>query len=107
MKFYNRFCCEKGVGLEVLKEQDSPDFPSPFNQEIYGQSVSISNAKNASTVMPGTPSSTEPRFATVRKSYTLPHGINNNTTSNSVVSTPVVLSPRKRKDLSNFLGKIL
>ena len=34
----------KGV-LEVLKEQESPDFPSPFDQEIYGQSVSISSIK--------------------------------------------------------------
>ena len=98
----------KGVGLEVLKEQDSPDFPSPFDQEIYGQSVSIGNAKTMNNnpgqaIVPGTPSSIEPRFATVRKSYTLPHGINNQTSS-SVVSTPTVLSPRKRKDLSNFLG---
>ena len=29
--------------LEVLKEQDSPDFPSPFDQEIYGRSLSISS----------------------------------------------------------------
>ncbi len=47
---------------------------------------------------PSTPSG-EQRFATVRKSYTLPHNMN------SAASTPShVLSPRKRKDLSNFFG---
>ena len=84
--------------LAEIKEQESPDFP-PFDQEIYGHSVSIKNPVYQ------TPSEAknepEPRFATVRKSYTLPHGMNN---SASVASTPTVLSPRKRKDLSLFLG---
>ena len=83
--------------LEVLKEQDSPDFP-PFDQEIYGQSVAIKNTATPNNTEP----SNEPRFATVRKSYTLPHGMNNN--GSSVASTPTVLSPRKRKDLSQFFG---
>ena len=36
----------KAHGLEVLKEQESPDF-APFDQEVYGCSVSISS--NASS----------------------------------------------------------
>ncbi len=85
--------------LEVLKEQESPDL-SPFDQEIYGTSVSIS--ASGSSKKSGNANSEniyhEPRFATVRKSHTLPHGMN------SVASTPTVLTPRKRKDLGTFLG---
>ena len=96
--------------LEVLKEQESPDF-APFDQEIYGHSVSIKNnvyqtpaeAKNEGQQQ-SEQQQQQPRFATVRKSYTLPHGMNNASGSNSVASTPTVLSPRKRKDLSLFLG---
>ena len=92
--------------LEVLKEQESPDF-APFDQEIYGHSVSIKNSnvyQTPSEVSAKSSENTEekPRFATVRKSYTLPHGMNN--ASGSQASTPTVLSPRKRKDLSLFLG---
>ena len=89
--------------LEVLKEQESPDL-SPFDQEIYGQSVSISSRNNDSNVYQSiAETKQEPmRFATVRKSYTLPHGMNNGTSS--VASTPTVLTPRKRKNLNLFLG---
>jgi hypothetical protein len=98
--------CSKTT-LEVLKEQEvSPDF-APFDQEIYGNSVGVyqtpleaklgSFNQNGSTV--GGHSDPQ-RFATVRKSMTLPHGL-----SNSAATTPsVVLTPRKRKDLGNFLG---
>lgn len=88
--------------LEVLKEQESPDL-SPFDQEIYGQSVSISsssrNTDGEKVYQTVSDAKADQRFATVRKSYTLPHGMNS-----SVASTPTVLSPRKRKDLSSFLG---
>ena len=92
--------------LGVLKEQDSPDFP-PYDEQIYGRSVSI-KPEPKTDQPPGHPhqgelpvdNSIQPRFATVRKSFTLPH----NMASASVASTPTVLSPRKRKDLSQFLG---
>ena len=87
--------------LGVLKEQESPDFP-PFDQDIYGRSVAIKseNAPKTDQNNSEIENPAQPRFATVRKSFTLPH----NMASASVASTPTVLSPRKRKDLSQFLG---
>ncbi|CAB4058165.1 unnamed protein product [Lepeophtheirus salmonis] len=59
----------KPGNLEVLKEQVSPIYP-PFDQNIYGQSIAIKN------IPPSSPPPLPPRFATVRKSFTLPHNIN-------------------------------
>ena len=88
--------------LGVLKEQDSPDFP-PYDEQIYGRSVSIKPEPKTDQPLGNqgemVDNSIQPRFATVRKSFTLPHNM-----ASSVASTPTVLSPRKRKDLSQFLG---
>ena len=103
--------------LGVLKEQESPDFP-PFDQEIYGRSVSIksdtkpsNNISESTSTMAGIQQEEnnpmQPRFATVRKSFTMSHVMERAASaagSASMASTPTVLSPRKRKDLSQFLG---
>ena len=98
--------------LGVLKEQESPDFP-PFDQEIYGRSVSIksdtkpsNNISESTSTMAGIQQEEnnpmQPRFATVRKSFTMSHVMERAASaagSASMASTPTVLSPRKRKDL--------
>ena len=107
---------EKGALLAVLKEQDSPSYP-PFDNEIYGTSIAVKAPSQTSQNLedttysriedhtgedladegsppPPPPPPLPPRFATVRKSFTLPHNM-------SMASAEV---NAKRKDLSNYFG---
>lgn len=122
-------CKESSRPLEVLKEQASPDYP-PFDQELYGETISIIESTSGSTSSgqqtqqpqqqhqqvsqqpPTDPEeSTEDyyyiplRYATVRKSFTLPHNMNGS--ANPV--TPTMNSQAanyKTKDLAKFLGLV-
>ena len=143
--------------LEVLKEQESPNYP-PFDNDVYGQSISIAcdhgrgpdelekkaqeeamysqidEAKSSvnpgyqqhhnrlsqrqdssSTTTVAIPPPLPPRFATVRKSLTLPHNMNNmtraasptpsnSTYSNIYSSVSSRNGANKRKDLSMYFG---
>jgi len=123
-------CKESSRPLEVLKEQASPDYP-PFDQELYGETISMIESTSGSTSsgqqtqqqqqqqqqLTQQPSedpeeSNEDyyyiplRYATVRKSFTLPHNIN----ASANPTTPTPTSPNggsyKTKDLTKFLGLI-
>jgi hypothetical protein len=119
--------------LEVLKEQASPNYP-PFDNELYGETISIVESSAGSTgsgqqSQPQTQSQQQQqqqakvqgksiddksedyyyvplRFATVRKSFTLPHNINGSAATTPTVPHAGTLQSQKTKDLSKFLGLV-
>ena len=120
--------------LEVLKEQASPDYP-PFDNELYGETISIVESSSGSTTS-GQASQQQQqqqqqqqnqtqsknnlhqddksddyyyvplRFATVRKSFTLPHNMSGSAATTPTVPHAGTLQSQKTKDLSKFLGLI-
>ena len=116
--------------LEVLKEQASPDYP-PFDNELYGETISIVESNSGSTSSGQQQSQQQQqqqqqasqsknnqddksedyyyvplRFATVRKSFTLPHNMSGSAATTPTVPQAGTLQSQKTKDLSKFLGLI-